>query len=343
MTTAEKLKMNPPNDPLPRTEWDFSTLDKQEAKVAFYYEYGRTSGEVKNEVKKMRDARTPDLPQYWPYYPREHRLFNILERLSEWEMFPETPWLTVKANTIAKINAQRAKRRSIEAKINATLPAGKTFCAGGRAGKPGDPVKAIEWMCDAKIHTPDFRPGVGPINCVWFGDHKEVWAWRERMSKTLIFPIEHEIFHPHPEFSRIEWGINWYLTDKEILWYINETLKRLRPAQFKNLAKMSEIQHGFAGAFPFRRNAALQWLGVYRRRKSAASWPNFFALYPEESNDKRNGKSILCSHVEMRRISGGRLALDESRLRAREEDWRKAKLILEWFDKGTPLKKEDFK
>lgn len=335
--------MKPQNEPLPRLEWDFSTLDNQEAKVAFYYEYGRTSGEVKNEVKKMRDARPPQHPRIWPYYPREHHLIKILDRLSEWEMFPETPWLTIKANAIAKIEKQRAERMSQEARINATRPAGEKIRLAGRSGNTGDPIKAIEWMVDAKIQVLDFRPGVGPTNYVWFGDHKEVYAWRERMAKTPIFPIEQEIFHPKPEYSRIEWGINWYLTDKEILWYIAHTLKWRRPAQFKHLAKTSEIQHSFVGKFPFRRNAALQWLGVYRRRKAATSWPKFFALYPEENDDKRKSKSAQRSQFEARGVSGGRLALDESRLRAREEDWRKAKLILEWFDKGTPLKKEDFK
>jgi hypothetical protein len=34
---------------------------------------------------------------------------------------------------------------------------------------------------------------------------------------------------------------------------------------------------------------------------------------------------------------------DRGSERAREEDCRKAKLILNWFDNGTPLKKERFK
>jgi hypothetical protein len=335
---------------LPPSEWRFYELSEREAKLAFWYEYGRESEEVKNEVAKMRASQLSQHPQVWHYAPHDHRLYKVISAFAQLNPFPQENFLTLKEKAIAAVVQKRAQGiRETEQIRTGThpllkVPIGCTILMPTKS--PDDPVETLEWMAEARLNMVDFRPTISFPNFVNFGDHKAVQAWREAKSRTVVVPPEMEKFIPRPEFSALEWMINWNMPDAELISYFEDALTRGRPARFKELASKPKVQLSFDGAFPFRRGAALQWLGVYRRRKTLPSWAEFFAIYPDENVDKRKGKSTAQSSHSQRKVredSGGRLALDENRLRAREEDFRKVKLILQWFDWGLSLKKQDFK
>lgn len=335
---------------LPRAEWNFCDLDEREVKLAFWYEYGRASDEVKREVGKMRSSRQPEYPNVWHYAPHGHRLYKVISAWAQLDTFPDTPFLTLKERAIASIREKREKQIHETKRINAgTHPylKARSGCKILMPGKsPNESVETLEWMVEARLNMVDFRPELGWPGFVNFGDYKAVRAWREAKARTAIIPPEMEKFTPRPEVSVLEWTINWNMPDAELVSFFEDALTHGRPREFKELAEKPQVQLSFDGSFPFRRKAALQWLGVYRRRKVLASWAEFFALYPEENSDKRKGRSAQRpneSQKSVRKPRSGRLALDENRLRAREEDWRKVKLILEWFDIGTPLNKHNFK
>ncbi len=314
--------------PLPNEEWDFVDLDDQEVLLAFYYEYGRSSDFVKSEIGKMRAARPPTRPDIWPYPATadKHRLQNELFWLAEQEShFPETPWLTIKSNAIEKIQKERAEARRIEAQINATLPPGQKFCAGMRAGKPGDPVPTIEWMAEVKFNTLNLRLGAGHFRHFWFGDERKIRAWEKSSSSTHVTPPKWT-YELRPDIGVISGTIDWRATDEEIREKFQWFLERERPCQFKENAKTPLVQRGFDIAFPFRKRSALDWLGVLRRRKKIKDWSEFFDLYPDARRSSRQKKHS-----------------DWFSEQARSKEVRFANQILGWFDTGAPMKRKDFR
>jgi hypothetical protein len=273
-----------------REEWDFYNLDDQEVKLAFYYEYGRASNYVKNEVGKMRAARPPSRPDIWPYpaIADKHRLHEVNQWLAEQEQyFPETPWLTVRANEVAKINKLRAEVRNQEAQINATLPAEQKICLAGMPGNPGDPVIPIEWMVRAlKGGKIDLRLGAAGFSHAWLGDPQVYKAWIMRRAE-LFSTLSSGEFAPDPTTSHIEGAIDWRAADDEIIEKFAWFLERERPAQFRDNAKTPSVQRGFDTAFPFRKVSALVWLGILRRFEAAnESWQTFLELYDPEAKQK---------------------------------------------------------
>jgi hypothetical protein len=311
---------------LPPVEWDFFGLDDREVLLAFYYEYGRSSDFVKSEVGKMRALRPH--PRIWPYpaIMDKHRLHNELFWLAEQEThFPETPWLTIKANAIAEIKRQRVEARSKEAQINATLPPGTKFCGGGRAGKPDDPVKTIEWMVEAKFNTLNIRLGAGNFSHFWMGDEQKIRIWEKRRASTHVTPAEWTI-NVQPEHGIISGGVDWRATDEEIMEQFRWFLERERPNQFKENAKTPLVQRGFDIVFPFRKRSALDWLSVLRRRKQVKNWNEFFDLYPDARR-----RSVQKKHS------------DWFSEQARSKEVRFANQILDWFNTGAPMKKKDFR
>ena len=316
---------------LPREEWDFYKIDEQEAQLAFFYEFGRDSEKVKEEVAKMRAARPA--PHIWPYYPREQPLIEVIAWLAKQESFPLKPWFTFKAETTNQIRRKRADTRELEARINGgrhdfiKLPPGTKISLPTKS--PNDSVDTIEWMC-AGIRGSNvaLRPHIS-FEQVWMGDTKAVRAWHEKQARTFIFPPDC-IIQPRPETSWLEIGIDWRLTDVEIIDMVSSLIKSARPQQFKKNSKTPQAQRGFAEMIPFRTTSALQWLGVLRRKIAAGSWRDYFKLYGTDvgaTNNKVVAKSRDVSEFA----------------RPREEDCRKAKLILDWFNNSTNLRKTDFK
>ena len=91
-----------------------------------------------------------------------------------------------------------------------------------------------------------------------------------------------------------------------------------RPKEFEAFRTARPAQMNFDGStFPFRKTSALVWLGVYRR-KQIVTWPKYFDLYKPGIKHVRGAE------------------------RTHQADYQKARLILDWFDTGTPLSKADF-
>jgi len=265
--------------PLPEVEWDFYRLGEEETSLAFWWEYARSSEAVKTEVEKMRAERKG---RVWHYSPREHRLGEVICWLARRESFPSVPWLELAGDGIVRLAV-------------AQNPANPSFDGGIRV---------------------DLRPGIG-FKHVWCGDVRAVRAMLSEQASTVVPSPEDKII-PTPSSSHFEFEISWHLTDAEIVETVAAIIKDSRPKQFESCAKTPLVQRGFREALPFQKAAALQWLGVLRRRKEVETWREYFRLYC-------NGN------------------FDRGAERAREEDCRKTRLIQAWFDNGTPLKKEDFK
>jgi len=271
----------------------------------------------------MRAARSHT--NIWHYCPREHHLYEVLHWLAERDYFPTMSWQNVKVNAIAKVREKRTNGKKLEAEISAKLGRKTFWCK-----SPDDRVETLEWMIEAKLNKVDFRPSLGWSGWVNFGDQKAVRIWEERKAAQKPFPIGREIFKPMLHLSMLEWMVNWNMSDRELVWFFSEALKRGRPKEFKEFAKKSQGQLSIVGAFPFRRSAALQWLGVLRRRCDVKTWREYMEFYNPSAIKSRKG-----AVVKSRDIS--------SLASPREEDCRKAKLILDWFERGKPLHKKDFK
>ena len=295
----------------------------------------------------MRAARPEARPDIWlyPAIADNLRLDPIMRWLAREEPhFPDTPWLALKTRATSEIQKERAAARGEEARINATLPPGQKWCSGKIAGNPGDPVKAVEWMVVALRNPRQLRIGGAGFTHIWRGDVQAFRRWADQQVRTFSGLQGFEI-EPVPHGGIIHGAIDWRATNGEIMEKLKSFLEENRPAQFKDHATTAQVQRSFDIALPFRKNSALDWLGVYRRRKMVSTWAEFFALYPEESKNKRPPKSTHREIVHSKKVQpvSSRVNLDENRLRAREDDLRKAKLILKWFDEGTPLNKSDFK
>jgi hypothetical protein len=315
---------------LPRVEWNFSELDDEEISEAFYYEYGRQSEFVKTAVAKIR-AWMNAKETIESGCSIGSRFYDVLWWLGYEPSFPNTSWLSLKANTILEINKQRADEQKKKTEINAMLPPGERCCGGGIAGQPGDPVEAIEWMVRAlRSSRTHLRFGGAGFHHVRMADSKSYGEWQKKEAESLseLVALESEIV-PVPEVSRIWGAIDWNATDAEIIEALKWFLSRSRPAEFRHCAKTPRGQQGFNNSFPFRMKSALEWLGVLRRYEDAKSWREYMELYNPAAL-KKLGKNT----VKSRDISEFAIP--------READCRKAKLILEWFDKGTQLKKKNF-
>ena len=315
---------------LPREEWDFYNLGEQELQFAFFYEYGRDSDAVKREVEKMRAARPQ--PHIWPYWPREHHLNEALFWLAQQDSFPATPWLNLKKEAIKQVRQKRAETRNEETRINAGLhefiklpPRCKVTLP---TKSPEESVEAIEWMCAVlRGSNVALRPHIG-FEHVWLGNAKAVRAWHEKQAGTFVFPPGCEI-EPRPDYSVLKFAINWRLTDKEIMDMVSGLITGARPCQFKADARTPHVQLSFNGALPFRTISALQWLGVLRLRNSVKTWREFFERYRANALSKTGSGTVKSRDVS-------ELA------RPPKEDCRKAKLVLDWFNRGTSLRKEEF-
>jgi hypothetical protein len=325
------------NRKLPQEEWNFCELEEEEVVLAFYYEYARDCPKVIREVNKMRAARPQ--PHIWNYCPRDHRLFVVIEWLAHQESFPETPFLRLRTEGRANFLKADNEHLRIAKEMNRQLPPDYTE-------KHVDPltperrlesVKPYEWM---RLMLPESGTNIRPrinLKHKWLGDagpSEPGMKEKPSSSDPPQLPTGQTknywkpIFKPQPEGSIFEFGINWLLTDAEILDDVSRIIKNARPKQFAAHAKKAVVQRGFDGTpLPFRMSNALDWLRVLRRRNCVLTWRDFHELYEAKKFTKDRDE---------REFQRG----DEN---SNVEDKRKAEAILDWLEKGAALEPRAFK
>jgi hypothetical protein len=120
------------------------------------------------------------------------------------------------------------------------------------------------------------------------------------------------------EKSEARLTIDWKMSDAQIKRIVGNFLS-YRPEQYADFKNVSNKQQSFDGLkLPFRKERALNWLGFWRR-KNGISWRDYYRIY-HRGHKWTNGEE-----------------------KARSEDCRKAKLILDWFEGGAELNPADFK
>jgi len=114
--------------------------------------------------------------------------------------------------------------------------------------------------------------------------------------------------------------VDWRWPNPEIQNQLAVKTLAFRPDRFGEQAKGSPKQTAFGNLcerLPFKPSSALCWLGVLRRREAVNTWREYFECYEGQNFDRG----------------------DE---RAREEDCRKARLILDCLASGQQFKRKDF-
>jgi len=93
-------------------------------------------------------------------------------------------------------------------------------------------------------------------------------------------------------------GVNWGATDKEIIEEFKKFLKENRPQQFKELREPMKRGMGHH-ILPFRKDIALEWLGIWRRKElGQITWDEYIALYePEYDNPRKKAHSRRADKV----------------------------------------------
>jgi hypothetical protein len=319
------------NRELPAEEWNFQDLEQEEVLLAFYYEYARDCPAVIKEVEKMRAARPK--PNIWPYCPREHHLFAVIEWLAHQDRFPKTPFLRLRKEGRAQFLEQANEHIRTAKEMNRNMPPGysEQHVDPVTPERSLESVKPGEWMC---LMFPGSETNIRPrINFkhTWLGDASAMEATIKEKPAAFDPPQAdiaqkksawEPVFKAQPEGSIFEFGINWRLTDAEILDTVSRIIKGARPKQFAAHANKAAVQRGFNGTpLPFRMSNALDWLGVLRRRKCVSTWKIFFEFY-EEAQFKTENPEWKFIHTDAR---------------PRQEDCSKAEIILDWVEKGTPL------
>lgn len=240
----------------------------------------------------------------WHYCPREHRLWEVISWLAHRESFPAVPWLALPGNG------------------------------------------SLERLCFLRTAT-DLRPGIG-CKEVWFGDEEAVRTMLDQRAQTSV-PAPQDEIELYPETSLFEIVVNWHLTNAEIVEMFADIVKLSRSKRFESYAKTPLVQRGFRDEpFPFRKGAALQWLGVQRRRNAVKTWNEYLDLYPSDESKALDNARKKPERAPLKPYEEENRKFDEGNARkkterARREDCDKARLILDWFDNGVPLRKEDFK
>lgn len=115
--------------------------------------------------------------------------------------------------------------------------------------------------------------------------------------------------------------VDWRKPDAQINAELRKEVVAKRPEQFAAMAKGSPKQSAFfeqLGRLPFRPSNALDWLGVWRRRRKAATWAQYWRLYHKGTEYFRGAET------------------------AREADCRKVEIILAWLETGKPLDPSKF-
>jgi hypothetical protein len=296
---------------LPDEEWNFSdqlrdTKNASLVRGIFFYEYSRASSKLRKLVRKFRDTPRPHVSGW------EKINYSILSLAEKEKLRQETNgWDFTGELVEALMNNHRFPR----------TPALKML-------KDANPnTDAKQWFCTLGL-SPAIRLCT-EITEAQNMKHALDQAWGnpgiEYRFKGAFKAQEFESVFPL--------AVDWRSSDKQIIAGLRQILLERRPERFQQFKDVSSQQvpfGNFCDKLPFRLPSALAWLGVYLRLERAKTWRKFFELYDSEALQNRN-KGVVKSRD-----------IDEL-ARPRQEDYRKARLILECFENGTALRKADFK
>ena len=295
---------------LHKREWDFFQLPHEQVHLAFFYEYARSSTAMHKTFQQLcrEMALEPFKNEAW-VCP------NLLSKpLQNHHLLPVLYWLWHIART-------KSKNDKIEFPEN-------PWC---------ELTRLVDFSWLSYNSAPDGYKMTGPSPIgfmnVWEDDLRGGDIGKMTMGKAGIeYRFAKKTIKAEPHESILVLNVNWKASDPAITEALGKFIPRRRPAAFAHLAKPAPQQHrSFDGMkFPFRKVNALQWLGVYRRREAVTTWREYLEIYnPKALQETKRG---VVKSKDISELS-----------RSRGEDYRKARLILDWFENGTLLKKDSFK
>ena len=308
---------------LPTEEWNFGDQLKDETNVhlvrgVFFYEYFRCSGKLQKIVLRCRryyfneagKQPRPPVPgwegcNYNILYPEEKEA--ICQKTNGWEIVGELVQGLMNNSSFPKI------------------PALQLLNFKGQTDGQKDCLRS--WFCNL-----DSSPALRYCKDMADGQDAQHLAQQIVGEPGIEYRFNGSLQAQKSE-SVIPVRIDWVKPDKQIIADFREVVLGRRPEQFHKFQKISSQQVAIGNLIdklPFRLRSALEWLGVYRRREAVATWREYLEIYnPKALQEIKRG---VVKAKDINELS-----------RSREEDYRKAKLILDWFENGTALKKESFK
>jgi hypothetical protein len=313
---------------LPIEEWNFGDQLKDETNASlvrgvFFYEYFRSSRKLRSKVlfvrryyfdekrnlppkkRNLRPARSGWPAGYNILYPEEKEL--IRQKTNGWEIVGELVQGLMNNSSFPKISALQLLNYK------------------GQTDGQKDCLRS--WFCNLNS-SPALR------YCKDMADGQDAQHLTQQI--VGVPGIEYQFngsVQARESESVIPVTIDWATPDNQIIADFREVVLGRRPKQFLKFQKVSSQQVAIGiliDKLLFRPRSALEWLGVFRRREAVKTWREYLEIY--------NPKALQQTKPEVVKSK------DISELsRSREEDYRKAKLILDWFENGTALKKEKFK
>lgn len=307
-----------------REEWDFSGLPDAELDACFYYEFARSADVIKNGVTAWRKSflKLATVKIAWFNAPTDSWLPGTIRHSDDAEFEKYT------AAMIDDDAANAVKPKSlshIDARMLDFVSAFDEF-----PNKPWQLIKdsPIKQKFAKEWKVPDSND---PNLCLTdLTANLSVWHGMNLSALEMIQAAEHHPSNRQIRLTHHVFGFSWNYRNKELVAAFEAWLNTNRPAHFPEQTHAKSVTGFGWQRFPFRKENALGWLGVLRRRKSVKTWREYFQRYNPNALNQM-----------------GRNALGSKRMadiaRPREEDCRKAKLILDWFSTGKVLKKEVFK
>jgi hypothetical protein len=295
---------------LDKGEWDFYQLPSEQVHLAFFYEYARSSAAMHNAFQQLCREMAQE-----PFKNNAWVCPNLLSQpLQNHHLLPVLYWLWHIAST-------KSKNGKIEFPENPWCELTRLvhfWWLSYNSAPDGYKMAGPSPICFMHVWADDLRGG--DIGKMILGQAGIEYRFAEKVIKT----------EPHESILVLK--VNWQATDPAIEQALKQFISRRRPEAFAHLAKPAPQAHrSFDGMkLPFRKANALRWLGVHRRREAVTTWREYFELYQPQALQGTKRDVVKSRDVNV--LS-----------RPLQEDHRKAKLILDWFENGTALKKENFK
>lgn len=258
-------------EPLPDAEWDFSRYkDEGEISRAFYYEYCRSCVEIHPWIVGARRFWGSTVP-----VPPEQALNMeadaFFAEASSLPAFPFFEFLSAIPDFPKKPLSECDLSRAQWFYEASTSAEGIVTYHKDCLSEPGT-LEGLQQVSEDCFKDP-FR---GPIG---FGE------------AALVFL-----------------SLNWGRTDTELQEDFREFLKRNRPKRFKSLTHSPKGGIGNV-VLPFKKNTALDWLGVWRRRQKV-TWPKYMSVYFPESDKSAYSRRAQLEREEKKKCASAQKVLN---------------------------------